>query len=130
MADIRKFTGFVAIDGTTHTTIKAAIEHTRAFKIKEALKAFEPLLACSKKSEESGVDEDDGGNLAIYPSGLPAFLFNNREAIMAAFNQEAVIRAPRKTRSPKENAGSTTDAAISAQAAAAIADAAAAAASA
>lgn len=38
MSDVKKFTGFIAIDGSTHTSQKAAVEHSRQVKVQTALK--------------------------------------------------------------------------------------------
>lgn len=89
MADVRKFTGFIAIDNTHHNTMKAASDHTREVKIKAALEQF--------KVSDSPLAErpEDNTKKTVFLSDMPTWLYENREAIKAAFAQDVVIRAPR-----------------------------------
>lgn len=82
---IRKFTGFIAADGTTHDTMKKAVQHANDQKVKEALNAF-------------NIKADEEGNVIIRMEEMGEYLFNNRVAIQAAFNAKATVR---KTRTPK-----------------------------
>lgn len=97
MADIKRFTGFIAPDGSTHDTIKKATEYTRELKIKEALADFALVLP----EVNVGVAKDGAGNHAVYVSDLPAFLLAHKDDIQAAFNQDVLLRAPRKKRAAK-----------------------------
>jgi hypothetical protein len=90
-ADIRKFTGFLAPDGSTHETVKKAIEYTRDLKVKEALADFG--LVTPESSE--GVSDGENGYV-IHVENLPAFLAAHRADIELAFNQEVSMRSPRK----------------------------------
>lgn len=94
VADIKRFTGFIAPDGSTHDSIKKATDYTRELKIKAALADFALVT-----SHNPGVSETDavGGN-AVYVEDLPAFLLAHRADILAAFNQDVLMRAPRQSR--------------------------------
>lgn len=85
-AGIRKFTGFIAADGTTHDTMKKAVQHANDQKVKEALNAF-------------NIKADEGQDVSVVRMDqIGEYLFNNRVAILAALNAKATIR---KTRTPK-----------------------------
>lgn len=90
MADIRRFTGFIAPDGTTHDTIKKATEYTRDLKVKEALSEF------AAAPIGNGVSETDRGGAVIYVGDIPEFLLFYKDKIKTAYNQDVVMRAPRK----------------------------------
>ena len=99
MADIRKFTGFIAPDGSTHDTIGKATAHTRNLKVKEALqKQFGNV---TPGTHGNSVSQDDRDNFVIYPEQLPEFLFTHRDAIAACFKQDVKLRESRK---PKASA--------------------------
>lgn len=85
-AGIRKFTGFIAADGTTHDTMKKAVQHANDQRVKEALNTFNTVA--TEVTDMPVVRMDQMGE----------WLFNNRMAIQAAFNAKATIR---KTRTPK-----------------------------
>jgi hypothetical protein len=95
-ADIKKFVGYTAIDGSAHDTLKSATDYTRDYKIKEALKSFSAF-----DSSKAGVTVDSDGDSAVFVEELPEFLFAHREAIMAAFKQDVNMRKPR-TLTPKK----------------------------
>jgi len=90
-ADIRRFTGFIAPDGTTHDSIKKATDHTRDLKIKAALADF--ALVALEVNEGVSTHE---GHLVIFTEDLPAFLLAHKADILAAFNQDVLMRAPRQ----------------------------------
>ena len=89
MSDIRRFTGFLAPDGSTHDTEKKAIEYTRQFKIRAALderfKGFE-------------VGEDGSADI----KAAADFIFEQRAAILACLNPEVLTRKKRTPRVPKD----------------------------
>ena len=87
MTDIKKFTGFIAPDGTTHTTEKAAVAYTKDLKVKAALAA---AFAVGYVGMPDATQDDD-----TLRADLAAFLFDNRTAILAAFNTEVLMRKPR-----------------------------------
>lgn len=96
IADIRKFTGFITPDGSTHDTLKKATDHTKELKIKAALADF----ALVTQETNPGVTENALGSSIIFVSNLPAFLLAHREDILAAFNQDVTLRAPRTKKTP------------------------------
>lgn len=104
MSDVTSFTGFIAIDGSTHKTMKLAIEHTREVKVKAALEAF---AAAPGDTSEIGTT-DSGAQIIPVNVGLAAFLLKNRTAILAAFNQEVLTRKPRVTKAEKKAAAAAT----------------------
>lgn len=99
MADVKRFTGFIAIDGTTHTNAKAAIEHSRQVKTQTALKEkFGNLMV----TEGDGAVEGEG-------ISLDDFIYANRDMILAALNQEVLTR---KKRTPKAKAAPVVEAVV------------------
>jgi hypothetical protein len=96
MSDIKKFTGFIAPDGTTHTTMQKATAYTLDLKIKLALEDFKLVT----NATSAGVSEDDAGSAAIYPEDLPLFLFAHKADIMAAFKPEVTTRKKRVAKVP------------------------------
>lgn len=98
-ADIKKFTGFIAPDGSTHDTIKKATEYTKNLKVKEALAATLGE-SITPATHGSSVSQDDRDMFVVYPRNMPDFLLENREMILAAFNQDVTLRAPRKKKAP------------------------------
>lgn len=113
MADVKKFTGFIAIDGSTHTTSKSAVEHSRQVKIQRALaeKFTGPVVL------------DGGDNAPTYedqePLGMPDFIYANRDAILACLNQDVLTRkkrAPNKAKAADAANGATATATPAAEA--------------
>ena len=98
MADIKRFTGFIAPDGTTHDNLKKATEYTQRLKIKEALAEFSKVIP----EVNPGVTETDSGYVGVLAGDIPVFLLAHKDDILAAFNQEVLMRAPRKVREKKE----------------------------
>lgn len=96
MSDIKKFTGFIAPDGTTHTTMQKATAYTLDLKIKQGLEDFK--LANPETS--AGVSESDSGAIVIFVEDLPTFLFAHRADIMAAFKPEVTTRKKRVAKAP------------------------------
>lgn len=90
MSDVKRFTGFIAVDNSTHKTEKEAVEHSRAVKTKAALK------------EKFGTYNVVGGEKGC---ALDDFLYENRTAILAALNQEVLTRKKRtvKPKAPSIN---------------------------
>jgi len=99
MSDVKRFTGFIAIDGSTHATEKAAVTHTRDVKTAAALEKLRALVVEGAPGATSFE-----GIAYIESEGMPIFLAANREAILAAFNQEVLTR---KKRIPKVKAASS-----------------------
>lgn len=99
-ADIRKFTGFIAPDGTTHDTLKKASDYTKELKVKAALAAFANVMPYSNIGVITD-GEDGNGSAVVYASNLPEFLLAHRAEILAAFNQEVTLRVPRKIKEVK-----------------------------
>ena len=99
MADIKKFTGYVAQDGSTHNSLKAATDHARDLKIKAALEDFNLVT----NAANAGVVEDERGNAVIYAGDLPAFLFAHKADILAAFNQDVLTRKKREAKPKKKH---------------------------
>lgn len=91
MADIKRFTGFIAIDGSTHDSLGKATSHTKDVKIKTALEEFAKGVA----ADPVHFTKDDRDNDVLYPENLPDFLAAYRVQIMAAYNQTVVMREPR-----------------------------------
>ncbi|MCY1202255.1 hypothetical protein D9M72_137390 [compost metagenome] len=86
MSDIKKFTGYLSSDGKSHTSQKAAITHEQELKTKKAL---------AEEFRGERVITDEGS------VQLDAFLYENRERVLAALNQEVLLR---KKRTPKGKA--------------------------
>lgn len=80
MADIKKFTGYTAQDNSTHATLKAATDYSRDLKVKAALQVFGGNTVDVDTSDETD---------------MPTWLFNNKDAVLAAFNQTVLTRKPR-----------------------------------
>jgi len=89
MSDIKKFTGYVSSDGKTHNSQKAAVTHELELKTKKAL--------ADSFGGRSVYSDTDGERLVA----LDDFLYENRVAILAALNQEVLLR---KKRTPKPKA--------------------------
>lgn len=97
MSDVKKFTGFIAIDGSTHTSMKSATDHSRQVKIQRALAEKFVGLSVSE-SVTSSNSEDDGVT-------MPDFIYANRDAILACLNQDVLTRkkrAPNKAKAKAE----------------------------
>ena len=94
MADYKKFSGYVTADGIHHETEKAASDHVKAIKIKEALKGtFSELII-----GDTGVQASADGIPVIYQESLPDFLYANRDALLKCMTVEVRLRAPRKAK--------------------------------
>ena len=106
MSDIKKFTGYVSSDGKTHNSQKAAVAHEQELKTKKALnEAFNGqavFLGTHSVEDQSGIPLDQ-------------FLYDNRAIVLAALNQEVLLR---KKRTPKVKAPAANDANANTQAAA------------
>lgn len=89
MSDIRRFTGFLAPDGSTHDTEKKAIEYTRLLKIRAAL---------AERFKGFEVGEDGSADI----KAAADFIFEQRAAILACLNPEVLTRKKRTPRVPKE----------------------------
>lgn len=88
MADIRKFTGFQAVDGSFHKTRKEAIEHSDAVKVRASLGEFAASVEGEECPEDEAVDE---------------WLYRHRVAISAAYGQKTQLRAaPKGPRKPRK----------------------------
>lgn len=92
MSDVKKFTGFIAIDGSTHNTLKAATEHTRQVKIQRAL--AEKFTGTVVMDSTPRYDEQEGVD-------MPTFIYANRATILACLNQEVQTRKKRAPNKPK-----------------------------
>lgn len=91
MSDVKKFTGFIAVDGSTHTSIKSAKDHSRVVKTKAALKeAFGGQLV-----SPADIPDHELENNPELVQNLDDFIYANRDAILAALNQEVTTRKPR-----------------------------------
>jgi hypothetical protein len=89
MSDVKRFTGFIAVDGSTHNTLKQATEHSREVKVKKALAtAFAANVVTPADVPEHELTAEQ-----IVP--LDEFIFKNREAILAALSQQVTTRKPR-----------------------------------
>lgn len=106
MSDVKKFTGFIAVDGSTHTSMKAATEHSRIVKTKKALaEAFGGQLV--SPADVPNHELEDRPDLIVK---LDEFIFSNRLAIQFALNQEVTTRKPRtpKVKAPAAPAAPET----------------------
>ena len=93
MSDIKKFTGFIAPDGSTHNTMQKATAYTLDLKIKQALADF----AVINTEANVGVTEDNG-TFIVCAEDMPAFLFAHKADILAAFKPEVTTRKKRVTK--------------------------------
>lgn len=94
MADIKKFTGFIAPDGSTHKTASDAIAYTRDLKIKEALNIAAQSMHLRNR--------DDRDHACLYPDDIAEFLIENMDAIQKAFSQSVVLRDRAKPKKAKK----------------------------
>lgn len=99
MSDVKKFTGFIAIDGSTHTSQTAAVEHSRVVKVKAALKEKFGGLEVAEP-----ITTGDPSGPAVT---MDDFIFANREAILTCLNQNVLTR---KKRSPNKAKAAANDA--------------------
>lgn len=91
MSDVKKFTGFIAIDGSTHTSLKSATDRSREFKTQAALKEkFGDKLVTPAIVEAHELE--DKPELV---QSLDAFIYANRDAILQALSQQVTTRKPR-----------------------------------
>jgi len=89
-------TKVAAPDGTLHDSHKAAVQHMKDKKVREALEDFKLLTS----ETCSDVSNTPAGS-AIYIEHLPAFLFENRADILAALTQDVPVRKKRAPSKPK-----------------------------
>lgn len=111
MSDVKKFTGFIAIDGSTHTTLKPATEHSRQVKIQRALaeKFTGPVVLDGAPGSPSYEDQAE--------LSMPDFIYANRAVIQACLNQDVQTRKKRAPNKPKTApAGETAEAVAAAPA--------------
>lgn len=102
-ADVRPAKGYVALDGVTYETQKAAITASHDFKVMAALKDFAAACPSFDGTEpKDGATFDDRDNPVLYQDGLATFIFVHRNAILAALKQEVSLRKPyaRKPKTP------------------------------
>ena len=105
MSDVKRFTGFIAIDGSTHNTLKQATEHSR--EVKKALaESFGNQLVTPSDVPEHELSE-------AHVQTLDAYIFANSAAILSALNQQVTTRKPR-TPKVKKAANDDTTAAVAA----------------
>ena len=102
MSDVKKFTGYLAIDQSTHKTQAAAVAHSREVKIKTALnESFKPdSIALGGVC----ISTDEAGNPVIYPDDVANFIYANSEAILKALNQDVLLRKKRTLKAAKVEA--------------------------
>lgn len=91
MSDVKKFTGFIAIDGSTHVSLKSATDHSRNVKIQRVL--VEKFGNYHVMDSQRTYHEQEGEEV-----NLAEFIYANRELILFALNQEVLTR---KKRTPK-----------------------------
>lgn len=96
MSEVKAFTGFIAIDGSTHSSKTAAINHTREVKVKTALQT---AFGCHSVTQDQNGDEEQEGQA----KALDVFIYENREAILEALNQEVLTRKKRAPNKAKIN---------------------------
>jgi hypothetical protein len=99
MSDIKKFTGYVSSDGKTHNSQKAAVAHELELKTQAAVKAAFPVGTVIVTS--------DDGTVAAPAQAISDFVLRNRVLILAALQQEVLLR---KKRTPKVKAPAANDA--------------------
>lgn len=97
MSDVKKFTGYLAADGSTHNTQGQAIAHSKEVKTKKALADLADDMVVY--AERMHPDQQE-------PVSLNTWLYDNREAVLAALQQEVLLR---KKRTPKVKAPTPTD---------------------
>lgn len=100
MAEVKKFSGYTAIDGSAHNTKKEAIEYSRDIKIKAALDAIVTGFVAKNPDESGGYFVPELGVAALLESNLATWLTENRVTLLAAFNQDVKMRAPRAPKKP------------------------------
>lgn len=101
MADIRKFTGYTAQDGSPHATLKLATDYSRDLKVKTALQVFKGVEIGTQFATDSEA------------YSMPTWLLANKDAIQAAFSQTVLTRKPRVSK-PKVAPSPVVKAAIDA----------------
>lgn len=95
MSDVKRFTGFIAVDGSTHNTLKHATDHSREVKVKKALaEAFAAQVVTPADVPEHELRADE-------IITLDAYIYENRDVILAALNQEVTTRKPRTSKAKK-----------------------------
>lgn len=107
MADFKRFTGFIAPDGTTHETLAKVKQHVLKLKIEEAAEkfaklAFENALNSLANEHRVGFSDMNPGAGDYIPGiadaeDLTAFLIEHQAAIQAIYAQSVRERAvPKK----------------------------------
>jgi hypothetical protein len=94
MADVKKFNGYTAIDGTAHSSLKAALAHTTDVKVRAALTGMFASLAPDDAEEVVRIISIGGVSKSVVVD-IPRFLMENREAIQEAYAHKALLRTPR-----------------------------------
>jgi len=109
MSDVKKFTGFIAVDGSTHTSLKSATDHSREVKVQAALKEKFGGQLVSPSEIDPQVLEDQPELV----QSLDAYIYANREAILQALNQQVTTRKPHtpKVKAPANAANDSQPAA-------------------
>ena len=108
MSDVKRFTGFIAIDGSTHNTLKQATEHSREVKVKKALaESFGNQLVTPSDVPEHELSE-------AHVQTLDAYIFANSAAILSALNQQVTTRKPRTPKAKKAANDAAATAAVAA----------------
>jgi hypothetical protein len=95
MADFKRFTGFIAPDGTTHETLAKVKEHVLKLKVRDAATKFALTQFATR---EAVMTPDEGWQGVIGTAEhLADFLIEHQAAIQAVFNQSVRERAvPKK----------------------------------
>lgn len=89
-ATIKRATIFTTPDGTQHASAKAAAEHVQMTATLKALEGLVPLMP----------QNDDAGFPCVSATELSAWLYDNREAVLAAITTKVEVRQ-RKPRAKK-----------------------------
>jgi hypothetical protein len=106
MADFKRFTGFIAPDGTTHDTLAKVKQHVLRLKIDEAAEKFAKSVFLDAQASAAGgtmgLGFSDMDNRAMPnpgitgPDDLREFLLAHQDAIKAIFAQSVRERAASK----------------------------------
>jgi hypothetical protein len=107
MAEVTKFTGYLASDGSTHHSMKAAVAKTTEIKVKAALKEFSDKHLNATTMIVNEPSESGDGYI-----DLATFLYVYKDAITEAFNQSVILRSPRKPKVKKDVSPLREDAAV------------------
>lgn len=106
-AEVKRFSGFIAIDGSTHNSKKAAIEHSTEIKIAAAVLEVAEGVFVARQNAISDV-----GPLLQFGTAeeLAEVLLEARAPLLKAFDQQVRLRSPgggrpKKTAKPVESGG-------------------------